>query len=469
MTKTKLIATIGPSSNTKTVLKSMASAGMTIARFNFSHGTYDWYADVFETLRYLNGELDKPVSLMLDTAGPEVRTQPDFAGIDLKRGKTYVIGHTKSCDIAVTYRRMKQVCKKGLKLQLDGGLGQLEVLGSVKQGVLVKSLSTMHLGPRKHVNIPGAKLGLPILSEKDKEDIAFGIKHGIHMIAVSFVSDAKDIQTVRRFVKTYTDEPLPIIAKVENAAALDSLDEIFKEAEGVMIARGDLAVETSFEKVPALQRKLVRMSAEYGKPIIMATHMLRSMTEDLLPTRAEITDVANAVYLGVDAVMLSEESSVGAHPARCVRTMRKICQATEADMRKEASLPMVTSHCSLVTTQPQGGVLEKGVQLAEETKGAALAIVTDETSVIGSCARLRPKAPLFVLTSSRIVAGFANLLYGTEVVKLDRRTMKKLRKAPDTIATFLRRKKVLSTKNPLVTFHHAEGSKEVDGTLIIKK
>lgn len=329
----KIITTLGPVTETKEALLSLAKAGANIFRFNFTHGTYEWYDALFTRAKEVNNELGGSLLFMLDTKGPEVRTGIIKKEIIIKEGETYSLGG-EDTDIPCDYSRLAEKSAVGQLIHIDGGKIQLDVVRVEGEKVFALAENNGVITPKRHLNLPGVHLELPILSEIDKKDVAFGIEHGIHKIAASFVSSAKDIADIRQFVATQTDRKIEIIAKIESVTGIVNIDEIIEACDGIMIARGDLAVETSFEKLPVYQHMIVKRCLAAKKPFIVATQLLASMVTNTTPTRAEASDVGNSVYAGADAIMLSEETSVGEHPFLCVETMRNIANAVEEDMSK---------------------------------------------------------------------------------------------------------------------------------------
>ncbi len=329
----RIITTLGPATETKEALISLAKAGANIFRFNFTHGTYEWYDNLFAKAHVVNDELGGKLIFMLDTKGPEVRTGSSKKEIIIKEGEVYSLGD-EDTDIPCDYAPLAQKCTVGQLLHIDGGKIQMIVEKVEGNKVFAHAENDGVITPKRHLNLPGVYLDLPILSDIDKEDVAFGIKHGIHRIAASFVSSAKDIADIRKFVATQTNRKIEIIAKIESVTGIKNIDEIIDASDGIMIARGDLAVETSFEKLPVYQHMIIQKCLVAHKPFIVATQLLASMVTNTTPTRAEASDVGNSVYAGADAIMLSEETSVGEHPFLCVETMRKIANAVESDMGK---------------------------------------------------------------------------------------------------------------------------------------
>ncbi|RMA79029.1 pyruvate kinase [Metamycoplasma subdolum] len=342
--RTKIVATIGPSSNNHDTLKSLIEAGVTTVRVNFSHGNEETHKSVYDLARKVSQELDFPISLMLDTKGPEIRVgklENDACQIqknsiisiktDPKLHKKY-IGNSK--EITVSYRMDNDV-KVGNRILLDDGK-LVTVVKEVKdKEIIVEAKNTHLLKSNKRVNIPGVKFSMPFLSAKDKEDIIWGINYKIDYIAASFVNSAKDVKEIRNLLKKYGGEGIQICSKIESQAAIENIDEIIEASDSIMIARGDLGLEIPYYDVPYYQKKIIRKCRLLGKETIVATQMLDSMEKSPLPTRAEVTDVYYAVELGADATMLSGESAAGQYPVEAVKTMANIAQRAEKEYFSE--------------------------------------------------------------------------------------------------------------------------------------
>lgn len=334
MKKTKIICTMGPNTNDKTLMENLALNGMNIARFNFSHGSYAEHKERLDLLKNVRRELNLPIAALLDTKGPEIRTGllRDGKKVTLKEGQTYTLtvkditGDENVCHI--NYDGLNKDVTAGNKILIDDGLIELEVEAVNDTDIVCKVLNGGELGERKGVNVPNVKINLPALTEKDKDDILFGIGQGFDFIAASFVRTADAILEIRKILNEY-NSPIQIIAKIENAEGIENLDEIIAASDGIMVARGDMGVEIPMQEVPHIQKTIIRKCNLACKPVITATQMLDSMIRNPRPTRAEVTDVANAVYDGTDAVMLSGETAMGKYPLEALKTMAQICQTSE--------------------------------------------------------------------------------------------------------------------------------------------
>ena len=317
MRKTKIICTIGPASEDEIVLKRLAAAGMNVARLNFSHGDYAEHKPKIDKIKKLNDSLDFPVSILLDMQGPEIRTGMLDKKLNLKEGDTVTLSTEKTNKdaIYVNYNLLPDDVAEGSEIMIDDGLISMEVISKNNTDVICRVLNDAILGSKKTVNLPGADVKLPSFTEKDWNDVRFAIDNKVDFLAVSFVRSSDDIIRLREFLDKENSK-IKIISKIEHPKAIENFDSILEVSDGIMIARGDLGVEIPFEKVPIFQYDMVKKCNCAKKPVIIATHMLNSMIENPRPTRAEVTDVANAILIGSDAVMLSGETATGRYPVR---------------------------------------------------------------------------------------------------------------------------------------------------------
>jgi len=334
MRKTKIICTIGPATESIEMLKNLASAGMNIARLNMSHGDHQSHAKIIQHIQTLNKKSDHPVAILLDTQGPEIRTGDMVDELHLNEGDTISIvargaENVEESSIHINYDDLINDVNIGDTITVDNGLINLKVLAKQDRVMQVKVIDGGLLKSKRHVNLPGIRVNLPAITEKDRRDIEFGIEQGVDFIALSFVREASDILQLRELLGNKSEE-IKIIAKLEDQEAITNMVEIIEAADGIMVARGDLGVEIPLEVLPRVQRRIIRTCAEMGKRVIVATHMLESMIENPIPTRAEVTDVANAVYEEADAIMLSGETTVGKHPIKCVEILDRIARSTES-------------------------------------------------------------------------------------------------------------------------------------------
>ena len=337
--KTKIVCTIGPASESEEMLTKLMKAGMGVARINFSHGGYEENATKIATIKKVREALNKPVPMCLDTKGPEIRTGKLESGdvkVKIEEGQKFtflyedVIGNNTKASIS--YKGLSEDVKPGSTILVDDGAIEFRVEEIVGKDVICTAVNSGMLGSRKTVNVPGLKLNLPALSEKDINDLTNGVKAGFDYIFASFVRRADDLHQMRKLLDDNGGQNVKIISKIESQEGIDNFEEILELSDGIMVARGDMAVEVPFEQVPVIQKRFIKRCNEVGKPVITATQMLESMTSNPRPTRAEVSDVANAVYDRTSAIMLSGESAMGKHPALCVETMDKISKTVESDL-----------------------------------------------------------------------------------------------------------------------------------------
>ncbi|MBP3653952.1 MAG: pyruvate kinase [Oscillospiraceae bacterium] len=342
MRKTKIICTLGPASDNEEVLLDMIRAGMNVARFNFSHGSHEEQKMKMDMVRKARKKLGKPVALLLDTKGPEIRTGVYKDGrIEIKEGQTFTLTTREiegdDTQVSINYKGLPQDVSVGTKILIDDGLVAFEVVSLTDTDIVCKALNDGPLSNRKSVNVPGIKLNMEYISPKDREDLIFGCKEKVDYVAASFCRNAQDMRDLRAVLNENGGDNIAIIAKIENMEGVENIEEILDEVEGIMVARGDLGVEVDFELLPMIQKSLIKKCIHRGKIVVTATQMLDSMTKNPRPTRAEVSDVANAVFDGTGAIMLSGETGVGKYPVETVRTMSKIAENAEHTMRYHSS------------------------------------------------------------------------------------------------------------------------------------
>ncbi len=334
--QTKINCTLGPSSSSSERIEQLANAGMNLARLNMSHGDRNSHLLAIRRIRSLNRRLNHPITLLLDLQGPEIRTGERRGQLELEVGEEFSVTvspseNTEEKSIHIDYRDMVRQLKVGDPITVDNGLINLEVLEVRQHDLRCRVLDGGTLGSRKHINLPGVRVNLPSITDQDKQDILFAVEHDVDFVALSFVRSAEAVREARRVIEEAGGHHLRLIAKIENQEGIDNLDEIIAESDGIMVARGDLGVEVEFTELPVAQRNMARKCAIAGKPVIVATHLLESMIENPVPTRAEVTDVANAVDEQVDAIMLSGETATGKHPVRCVEVLDRIARRIEKE------------------------------------------------------------------------------------------------------------------------------------------
>jgi len=336
MRKTKIICTLGPASSDEATIEAMLKSGMNVARLNFSHGTHENHKKTIDTFRRVRDKLNMSAAIMLDTKGPEIRIgEVENNSVELKTGERFslttkeVMGNEKS--VSITYEDLPSQVHKGNRILIDDGKIMLTVLECTDTDILCSVDDGGELKSKKGINVPYIHLNMPYISKRDEQDIIFGIENDVDFIAASFVRCKEDVIELRNFVNYYGGHNIKIIAKIENNEGVEKFDEILKYSDGIMVARGDMGVEVDYERLPGIQKKFIKKCYSEGKIVITATQMLESMITNATPTRAEITDVANAVFDGTSALMLSGETAMGAHPARVVSVMAKIARQAELD------------------------------------------------------------------------------------------------------------------------------------------
>ena len=356
------------------MLEKLANAGMDIIRLNMSHGDHESAARVIKSIRTLNRKLNSPVAVLLDTQGPEIRTGDIAKELELKNGSKITISVRDSVDVEassihINYDELINAVDVGDRITVDNGIINLEVLNKNENGTMdCKVIDGGILKSKRHVNLPGIRVNLPAITKKDRADILFGLEQQVDFIALSFVREAKDVRELKALMGDKLGK-IKIIAKIEDQSGVENLDEILEEVDGVMVARGDLGVEINVAELPNVQRHIVQRCAEQGRRVIVATHLLESMIENPIPTRAEVTDVANAIYEEVDAVMLSGETTVGKHPVRCVEQLVEIAESTEA-------FKGLGFTDNLQTDNDKQNLAITAVQLAESLKAKGIVVIT---------------------------------------------------------------------------------------------
>lgn len=371
--KTKIICTIGPETESFEMLQRMAGAGMNVARLNMSHGDQNWHQRVIKHIKTLNRKIKFPVAILLDTQGPEIRTGHLATDLDLKKGSVISIvvrgeSDPEETSIHIDYDDLIGTVLAGDKITVDNGLINLEVLEKQERVMRCRVLDGGVLKSKRHVNLPGVRVNLPAITQKDRRDIKFGISRDVDYIALSFVREAADVLQLKELLGDKIGK-IKIIAKIEDQEGVNNIKEIIAEVDGVMVARGDLGIEIPIHTVPTVQRRIVRSCEEQGKRVIVATHLLESMITNPLPTRAEVTDVANAVYEEVDALMLSGETTVGKYPLRCIDQLVNIAENVE----KHPGLRFVTK---LNTDIDKQKLSLAAVELAESLGARCIVVIT---------------------------------------------------------------------------------------------
>lgn len=414
MRKTKIVCTLGPSTDKEEVLRQLMLEGMAVARMNFSHGSHEEQKARLDAVKRLRKELDLPVAALLDTKGPEIRIGEVEGGkLELKAGQTFTLTDEEIMGtaekVSITYKALYQDVCPGDSILIDDGLIGMEVLRIEGKEIVCQVKNGGFISNRKGVNVPGVELRMPFVSQKDFEDIVFAAEQGFDYIAASFTRTAEDILELRRILQGHNGEGIRIIAKIENMQGVENCAAILRVADGIMIARGDMGVEIPLEEVPVIQKKLILKSLEIGKPVITATQMLDSMMKNPRPTRAEATDVANAIYDGTSAIMLSGETAAGMYPVEAVKTMVKIAARAEQDIdyrarfkrRENMNNPDITNAISHATCTT-----------ADDLNAAAIITVTKSGVTAKMISRYRPPCPIIGCTTYKNVCRQLNLSWG---------------------------------------------------------
>lgn len=413
MRKTKIICTIGPASESEEMLSALMEAGMNVARFNFSHGTHEEHERKFKRLVKLRREKDLPIATLLDTRGPEIRLRSFRGGrAELKAGDAFTLTTEEiegdESRVSVTYRRLPEDVREGGSILIDDGLIELHIDRVTETEVACTVVNGGVLSDHKGVNIPGADLSMPFISEQDRADIEFGCKLGFDYVAASFTRTGDDVRALRKLLDE-NGSKMKIIAKIESVQGVRNIEEIFDEADGVMVARGDLGVEVPAEDVPVIQKQIIKHGNKLGKLVITATQMLDSMMHNPRPTRAEATDVANAIYDGSEAIMLSGETAAGKYPLEAVKIMAKIAERTEKDINyPERRKRFVTEGQTDSTT----AISHATCTVAEDIRAKAIITVTISGFTARRLSKYRPVCPVIACTVKQTTACQMNLLFG---------------------------------------------------------
>ena len=420
MRKTKIICTLGPSTDKEGVLRELIANGMNVARFNFSHGSHEEHLGRLEKLKALREELGKPVAALLDTKGPEIRLKDFKNGVEnLVAGQTFTLttrdveGTNEICSI--TYKDLPMDVEPNGTIMLDDGLIKLQIQTVNDTDIVCTVLNNGKIKNKKGVNVPGVHLSMPYMSQRDKDDIIFGIQQGYDFIAASFVRTAQDVYDIRNLLNQY-DSNIRIIAKIENREGVNNIDSILAAADAVMVARGDLGVEIDFTELPGIQKTIIDRSFSFGKPIVTATQMLDSMIVNPRPTRAEISDVANAIYDGTSAIMLSGETAAGAYPVEALKTMSAIAERTENEVHYrdnrlvdagngQISVSDATAHAACLT--------------AKDVNASAIVTVSESGNTARLLSKYRPAQPIIACVMNEQVQRQLAISWGITPLMMD--------------------------------------------------
>lgn len=411
MRKTKIICTLGPASESEEMLDKLILAGVNIFRLNMSHAPHDWVREVTARIHKVAEQRQAAIGILLDTQGPAIRTGDLPTKLDLKVGDTFqfTVRGFKSEEVYsvdTNYDDLVKDVKVGDVVLVDNGVIHMVVVEKNAQVLKCQVLTPGTLGNRRHINLPGVKVNLPPLTEKDLEDLDVGLECGVDFVALSFVREANDISILRQVLASHGKNHVKIVAKIEDQLAVRHIDEIVHAADGIMVARGDLGIECPYEELPIIQRAIVKKCLSQSKPVIVATHMLESMIQNPVPTRAEITDVANAVFESADAIMLSGETTVGKYPVECVKVLDKVARRIE----RSGNLGM---HSSIQIVSHEHATIASAINLADKIGADGICIFTISGNKAALCAALRPRhTPIFTFTPTKHLPFQLTLRYG---------------------------------------------------------
>ncbi len=417
MRKTKIICTIGPASENEEVLRELMLAGMNVARFNFSHGTHEEQKKKLAKVIKLSSELNLPVATLLDTKGPEIRLR-DFADgkAELESGQLFILTTEEMLGTkdkaSITYKNLKNDIKEGSTILIDDGKIEMTVEKITETEIHCRVVNGGKVSNHKGINAPGAMLSMPFISDVDYEDIKFCAQMGFDFLAASFVRSKEDILEVRKILDEFGSKA-QVIAKIENMQGIDNLDEILEVSDGIMVARGDMGVEVPLEEVPSLQKMMIKKAVAQGKHVITATQMLESMITNPRPTRAETADVANAIYDGTTAIMLSGESAAGAYPVEAVKTMSKIAERTEADIDYKARLQKITTNGAYDITK---AISHATCTTAMDLDAKAIITVTMSGFTANMISRYKPGCPIIGCSVNPRVCRQLSLSWGVQPI-----------------------------------------------------
>ncbi len=419
--RAKIVCTIGPASNTEAKMRDLMRIGMDVARLNFSHGTHEQHAVVIERLRRVAEKLDRSICILQDLQGPKIRTGnlKEHVPVVLKAGARLTLT-TRDIEgtseiLSTGFQQLPEEVSPGSMILLSDGRLSLQVRSVHGTEIACEVIDGGLLGERQGINLPGEVLSVPSLTEKDYKDLRFGLAHGVDMVAVSFVRSAKDVAEVKRLIAEQGHN-VPVIAKLEKPQAITNLEEILEVADGVMVARGDLGVEMPPEKVPVIQKHVIRRASEWRKPVITATQMLESMIQNPRPTRAEASDVANAIFDGTDAVMLSAETATGAYPREAVSMMARIIVETEAHLTQQAAPRRRRDNRGHHGLSVSEAICESVAHAAEDLNMRAICVYTESGNTARLISKYRPRAEVYAFSHIPEVCHRLNLLWGVHPV-----------------------------------------------------
>lgn len=425
MRKTKIVCTIGPASGSEEVIRQLMLAGMNVARLNFSHGTHEQQKGFADTIKKVREELNLPVALMLDTKGPEIRTGVFEKPVTLEEGSDFTLtardvpGTEAIC--SVSFVRLPEEVVPGARILIDDGLIELKVKSSSGTEIYCTVMNGGVVSSQKSINVPGLRLSLPFISEKDRSDIAFAVEQNFDFIAASFTRSAQDIIDLRSELEKHDSHKIRIIAKIENSDGVKNIDDIIRVSDGVMVARGDLGVEIPLEEIPSIQKQFIKKTSEAGGQVITATQMLDSMIKNPRPTRAEVTDVANAIYDGTSAIMLSGETANGAYPVLAVKTMARIAERAERDIDYIKRFRMRSVDTDQPNERPNvtAAISHATCTTAHDLGASAIITVTKSGRTARMISKYRPNCPIISGTTDPTVLHQMSLSWGVIPIMVD--------------------------------------------------
>lgn len=448
--RTKIIATLGPASDDLYILERMLQAGMDVARLNFSHGTYKHFEQIIGNLRKASKKTGYNVAILQDLQGPKIRTGilPE-EGIKVKKNHkvTLTALKPKKGEVPLQYKKLPEEVKRGDTLLIDDGLIELQVLSKTPKKIEAKAVNNGIIKSNKGINVPTGEIQASTLTPKDLKDLKFGLKHNVDYIALSFVKDAKDIKALRRHIKKAGKET-KIIAKIERKEAIKNLEEIIEAADGIMVARGDLGLEIPAEQVPIFQKEIIHMCNEHGKPVIVATHVLQSMIKNPRPTRAEISDAANAIFDRADAFMLSNETAVGAHPLKAVQTLASVARATERELKDKPFLltPLLESkHLSITDA-----TCLNAINLAEKIEANRIVIITESGYTARQIVKYRPFTKMITIVCCEEVKRELAMIWGLNKILESKEAIKDKPGLEATVLKLLKQNRLVKRGQKIV-------------------
>ncbi len=463
---TKIVCTLGPSSNSVTEITELIQAGMNVARLNFSHGDYKSHQSLIKNIHISEKGTGKRIGILQDLQGPKIRINKMEEEIILKKGQTFTltsknITGTKNI-IPIRYPRLTKDVKKNDIILIHDGVVEVKVLRKNKDGLLCKTRTGGKIKEGYGVNFPTSTLKTATITPKDKKDLKFGLKHKVDFVALSFVKSEKDIRDLRKLIGKHSPK---IIAKIERHEAVKNLKKIIKEADGVMVARGDLGTDIPAEQVPIVQKRIISLANKYGKPVITATQVLLSMVENPIPTRAEISDAANAVFDHTDAIMLSNESAVGKYPTKATRTLTKVASTVEKDLQEHEELlehiiaPRILS--------PLNATCLNACEIAAKTNADYIIVYTSDGYTARNIAKHRLYIPILTITPDEKVARQLTLVWGLNDVYIKKFSQKQESKKFDQIVTYLKKQKIARRGQNLVLVCNASKKESLISTIKI--